>query len=272
MKTGLDTLIHSIELDQDQFDQDNSYHMQFKEYIKKRKELWQVYQTTLDTYKVNSELKGLAVTDWEVEESRIACENAKTAYESCQSSSLLELNNQLIEVNQKLQEVTLSKENTVSQEELLSENTKAKQVALEQFKLKYEVDLNQSIKTLKETLTVLDDKLSTANRSQDAIIIYEEQGQPDQYAAVLKYQNDEINSTIQTIASYNNKKCELETSLEGVNKNIDACNVTAPCDGVVNLSVDLVEDDYLATGGEVLTILPTGDSEYKVLRILSNNV
>lgn len=181
------------------------------------------------------------------------------------------LKEQLKEVDQKLQEVKLSKDNTLSQDDLLKENTKAKQVALEQFKLKYEVDLDNNLKSLNETLTALEDKLSAAKRSKEAIIVYENQGQPDQYASVLKYQNDEINSTIQTIDAYNAKKSELETSLESVNQNINACNVKAPCNGIINFSVDLVEGDYLAAGGEVLTILPEGDSEYKALIYISNS-
>ncbi len=271
MKTGLVTLINSVELEKDKFDQDNNYHMQFDAYLDKRKELWQAYQSALDTYEVNSELKGLAVTDWETEESRLACEKAKKNYESYKSSTLLELKEQLKEVDQKLQEVKLSKDNTLSQEDLLADNSKTKQAALEQFKLKYEIDLKSNLKSLNETLTALEDKLSTAKRSQEAIIVYEKQGQPDQYAAVLKYQNDEINTTIQTINAYNAKKGELETSLESVNQNIDSCNVKAPCSGIINLSLDLVEGDYLAAGSEVLTILPTGDSKYKVLIYISNS-
>ena len=271
MKTGLETLINSIELEKDKFDQDNNFRMQFEAYLAKRQELWQVYQSALDTYEVNSELKGLAVSDWEAEESRLACENAKKSYESYKSSTLLELKEQLKEVDQKLQEVKLSKDNTLSQEDLLGDNSKTKQAAIEQFKLKYEVDLQNNLKSLNETLTSLEDKLSTAKRSQESIIVYEKQGHPDQYAAVLKYQNDEVNTTIQTIDAYNSKKSELETSLEGVNQNINACNVKSPCNGIINLSVDLVEGDYLGTGGEVLTILPEGDSEYKALIYISNS-
>lgn len=271
MENGLVTLINSIELDKDEFDEDNNYRMQYEAYLEKRQDLWQVYQTALDIYEVNNELKGLAVSDWETEESRIACENAKKSYESYKSSTLLGLKEQLKEVDQKLQEVKLSKDNTLSQDDLLKENTKAKQVALEQFKLKYEVDLDNNLKSLNETLTALEDKLSAAKRSKEAIIVYENQGQPDQYASVLKYQNDEINSTIQTIDAYNAKKSELETSLESVNQNINACNVKAPCNGIINFSVDLVEGDYLAAGGEVLTILPEGDSEYKALIYISNS-
>lgn len=272
VQSGLRKFKKSVQLDKDQFDKNSIYRSQFNSYIQKRTQLYESYKRCFKTYEVNQELKGIAVSEWEVEESKIASENAKKEYEQFKENTILDIETQLNDVNQKLKDTHLSKESILTKDTLLEQNNIAKETALSQFQKKYQVELQATVKSIEETLMSLKDKLEGVKRSKDSIISYSVKDSDDkEYAQVMKYRNDEIQTVINALEGYENQKKELLTNLEKTNQSIESCYVKASCDGVINTSVDLVVGDVLSAQREVLTILPNNDTEYKGVFFVSNS-
>lgn len=272
VQSGLRKLKTSVQLGKDQFDKDSIYRSQFNSYLQKRTQLYESYQRSVKTYEVNQELKGIAVSEWEVEESKIASENAKKEYEHYKENTLLDIETQLNDVNQKLKDIQLNQESILTKETLLEQNKLAKDTALNQFQKQYQVELQASVKAIEESLMSLNDKLEGVIRSKDTIISYRvEDSEEKEYAQVMKYRNDEIQNVLTTLEGYENQKKELLTNLEKTNQSMESCYVKAPCDGVINSSIDLVMGDVLSAQREVLTILPDNDTEYKGVFYVNNS-
>lgn len=272
MESNLVLLQKSIQSGEDKFSKDNTYHMQYKSYVQKRKELQQVYKTALDTYETNKELKDIAVSAWEVEQSCIASENAYQAITTYKNTTLQEISTQIDDVNQKLSQLSIAMDTTLSKDDLLENNRKGMKSALDNFKLQYTVELEEKIQSYQETVTPLEDKLKSIDLSKDRTVTVESaDGDRKEFGEVTKFKNDELEATLLTITSYEDKLDELATTLEKLNQTIDSCYVKANCTGIVNTSVDLVKGNMLEAGIEVLTIVPEGDTEYKAQIYVSNN-
>ena len=272
METNLVLLQKSIQSGEDKFSKDNTYHMQYKSYVQKRKELQQEYKTALDTYETNKELKDIAVSAWEVEQSCIASENAYQAITTYKNTTLQEISTQIDDVNQKLSQLSIAMDTTLSKDELLENNRKGMKSALDNFKLQYTVELEEKIQSYQETVTPLEDKLKSIDLSKDRTVTVESaDGDRKEFGEVTKFKNDELEATLLIITSYEDKLDELATTFEKLNQTIDSCYVKANCTGIVNTSVDLVKGNTLEAGIEVLTIVPEGDTEYKAQIYVSNN-
>lgn len=64
---------------------------------------------------------------------------------------------------------------------------------------------------------------------------------------------------------------QLEQQLQNLTQDMESATVKATMDGVVNLSADLVEGDYIQAGQQVLSIIPgTGQSEFIVRSYVEN--
>lgn len=80
----------------------------------------------------------------------------------------------------------------------------------------------------------------------------------------------EIQTVSTEISNYNQKKQELEAGiLEVENGKLDTI-VKAPISGVVNLTSELVEGNYLGTGIEVMTIIPQEEDGFLVKSYIDN--
>ena len=268
----LKLLQKSIKKNKNYIDEDNAYSMQYVTYKQKKEELEQAFETAKKTYEANLELKDIAVTAWEVEESRLAKENAYDAITNYKTATLLNISNQLTEVTQKLKDLKLSDDNSLTKEDLLQDNKQSKQDALNNYKLQYIVDLESKLKTAKETVSSLVDKEKGLDLNEEQDYIYKDSdNSSNKYGEVASFQNEELTATIQAITTYKAKISELETNLEKLKQSIDSCIVRAKWSGKVNMSIDLVKGNTLASGEEVLTVLPDGKSQYKVRIYVSNS-
>lgn len=272
VKKQLTCLQKSINKDEDCFEEENSYHMQYTTYKQKKEELEKAYETAKKTYETNVELKDIAVTAWEVEESRIAKENAYNAIVNYKTSTLLDIANQLTETEQKLKELKLSDDNSLTKSELLTDNEKSKEEALKNYKLQYIVELQNNLKSAQETITTLNDKKESLDLSEIQDYIYnDEKDNTKKYGEVVSYENNELTTAIQSIKTYENKISELEANLEKLDQTINSCIVRVKWSGKVNMSIDLVKGNTLSEGTEVLTVLPDGKLQYKVLIYVTNS-
>lgn len=271
VKEGLECLIHSVEEGKSYFKKEDSslYANQYVSYETKRQELWQSYERADEAYEINQELKGIAVSEWEVEESRIAKEQAYSAYESYKSSTLSELKGQLSEVQVKLDEVALNQSALVEKETLLKQNAEARENALNQYHLNYMVEMQNAQRTLEENIKTVKNQLAEVSYASDKVLVYEAEDETE-YASVRKYKSDEIVAVQQSMSSCEASLKEVETQLTSLEQSITDCYVKSPCSGVLNVIQEPIVGNTIAAGTEVLSILPAEGTGYKCIIYVEN--
>ncbi|MDF2586713.1 MAG: hypothetical protein K0S41_554 [Anaerocolumna sp.] len=265
---GLKLLYSSVKAEENQFSENDNYSLQYKEYENKIAELNTAYEQAKENYELNKELEGLAVSEWDVEQSKIAMEDAKRAIETYKVSYLSSISTNITEVKKNIKDIKLSKDNTISKKELYKQNEEDQNDTLESFKLKYLVELDTTINTLKENSNSLESNISSLELQNEKICVVEEQD--NQVANIVEFKSNELKTTIDTIRTYSNKKEELESNINKLNTQIESATVRATRSGVINNNIELVQGDILASGIEVLTIIPEDDSQFKV-NIYVNN-
>jgi membrane fusion protein, peptide pheromone/bacteriocin exporter len=268
MLQGLMLLNSSINEGKSLFTSTDSYSLQYQECISKVEELTTGYEQAKENYEINKALEGLAVSEWEVEQSKIAMEDAKRAIETYKDSFLGNITSKITEVEKNLKDIKLRKDNTISKKELYKQNNKDKNAAIENYKLKYMVELDTTINSLKNNIKTLEMNKSNLELQEETTYYVKEQD--GQLGSLVEYRNNELRTTLNTIDTYNKKKEELEANISKLNLQIENANVKATKSGVVNNNLDLVEGDTLASGTEVLTIIPDSDSKFKVNIYVSN--
>jgi HlyD family secretion protein len=265
---GLNLLYSSVEKDKNLFESTSSYSLQYEEYESKREELITAYNQAKENYNINKALEGLAVTEWEVQQSKIAMEEAESAIVSYQVSFLSSISTNITDVKKNMKELELAKDNTLSKEDLLKQNSKDKEAALNNFRLQYMVELDTGIATLTENI-------ETLQNNKDGLELQEEKNleledSKNQHISLVEYRNNELRTTISNINTYADKKAELQANIDKLNLQIDSAIVKAARSGVINSKIELVEGDIMPSGTEVLTIIPEDNSEYKVSIYVNN--
>lgn len=257
---GLKILKSSIENGKNQFDAESSYSLQYEEYIKKIADLTTTYEQAKETYEVNKALEGLAVSEWDVQQSMNALEEAERAVDTYKISFMNNITSNITEMEKNIEEITLNKKNTMSKEKLLKQNENDRISALDNFKLQYIVELENAINTLKDNIAGLEANKQSLEL-QGEKTVFDDNGVE---VNIAQYRNNELAATINNINTYRNKKRELEASIIKINSQIDSAIVKASRSGSVNSYIELVEGDTLQGGVEVLSIIPENDSDYKV--------
>src|SRR5690606_36397604 len=149
-----------------------------------------------------------------------------------------------------------NKENTTSKEALLERNQIERITALDNFKLQYIVELDNTIKTLEDNITKLEANKQTLEILGEKTFMDDEGTE----ASLSQYKNNELATIINSINSYENKKKELEANIEKINFQIESAIVKATMSGTVNSNIELVEGNILQSGIEVMSIIPEDDS------------
>lgn len=265
---GLKILYSSIVEEESLFGEVNSYSLQYEEYVNKLEELKTAHQQAKDNYDINKELEGIAVSEWEVGQSKIAMEDANRAVETYRTSLLGSITSNITEVTKKLDEIKLSKDNTMSKVELYKKNNKDLSASLENFKLKYIVELDTTIDSLTNNINNLELNKSSLELKDEKTYFVEEN---NQHGSLAAFKISELRTTIDNINTYKNRIGDIETNIVKINTKINSAIVKATKAGVVNTNIEMVEGDTLASGVDVLTIIPENDSEYKVNIYVSND-
>lgn len=267
MLEGVKTLKASIEKGENLFKEESSYSLQYKEYLNKLAELEMTYEQSKEAYQVNKALEGLAVSEWDVEQSKVIAENAERAIESYKVSFMNSIITNIGELEKSIEEIKLNKDSAQSKDELIKRNREEQKAALDNFILQYSLDLDNTINSLTESLQNLELNRDSLKLQDDKVLL-DKDGVD---ANLLEYKNREISNTIDKIDTYENRKLELEASIDKIKLQIDNAIVKAARSGVINSNMELVPGNILQSGLEVLSIIPEADSDYKVNIYVSNS-
>ncbi|HHV09333.1 MAG TPA: HlyD family efflux transporter periplasmic adaptor subunit [Clostridiales bacterium] len=264
---GMQQLKLSINEGSSVFREKSTYSLQYDEYVNKIADLTAAYEQAKENYEINNELKGLSVTEWEVQQSETAMEEAGRAVSTYQVNFLSALSSNITDMEKKIEETALAKDNTVSKDVLYRENEDERKAALDNYKLKYLVELDNTITTLEENISTLETNRDRLKLQGEKNLMMDN---GDEEAKLVEYRNSELRSTIASIDSYSDKAGELRTTLDKLNTQIDQAVVKATRTGIVNSNVELVKGDILSSGTEVLTIIPQDNNKFKVNIYVSN--
>ncbi|SHO52988.1 HlyD family efflux transporter periplasmic adaptor subunit [Anaerocolumna xylanovorans] len=267
-KTGLNLLKKSIEQGKSLFTDNSSYSLQYQEYENKLAELNTAYGQAKEDYDINKALAGLAVTEWEVEQSQIKVQDAKRAIDTYEASYLKEIKNNIAETEKSIEELKLSQKGTLSKEDLLKKSEEERENALLNFQLNYQVDLRDKITALKDSIKSLTDNLDNLKLEDKKVLMTGGKAKTD--AALEEYKNTEIRGTIDSIKADEDKKKELAAAIEKLNSQIEDAAVKAAKTGVINSGTELVTGDTLNAGTPVMTIIPDNESSFKANIYVSN--
>lgn len=267
-KNGLNLLKKSMEQGKSLFKDNSSYSLQYQEYENKLAELNTAYKQAEEDYDMNKALEGLAVTEWEVEQSQIKAQDAKRAIDTYKASYLKEVESNITETEKSMKELTLSQKGTLSKKELLKKSEEERTNALLNFQLNYQVDLQSKIAALKDSIKSLTDNLDNLKLEDKKVLLTGEKAKTD--ASLEEYKNTEIRSAIDSMKTDEDKKKELAAAIEKLNSRIEDATVKAAKSGVINSSTELVKGDTLSAGTPVMTIIPDNESSFKANIYVSN--
>ena len=211
-------------------------------------------------------MEGLAVSEWDAQQSKVIMEEAERAIDTYKVSFMNSITANIIEVEKNLKDISLSKENTTSKYGLLKRNEKERIAALDNFKLQYIVELDNAIKNTEDNIAKLDANKESLEVLAEKNFVDEEGTE----ASLSQYRNNELATTISGINSYENRRGELKTNIDKINSQIDSAIVKATMSGTINSNIELVEGNILQSGVEVLSIIPKDDSNYKANIYVSN--
>jgi HlyD family secretion protein len=263
---GLKTLKSSIVKDKSLFDSESSYSLQYEEYINKITDLTTAYEQAEENYEANKALEGLAVSEWDVQQSKAAMEEAERTIDTYKVNFMNSITTNITEVEKNILDITLSKDNTLSKDKLLEQNESDWIAALDNFKLQHIVELDNILNSLTDNIASLEaNKQSLELQSEKTIV--DTNGIE---ASLTEYRNKELSNVINSINTYENKKSELETNIDKINSQIDSAIVKATMSGSININIELVEGNTLQSGVEVLSIIPDNNIEYKANTYVSN--
>lgn len=263
---GLKTLKSSIEEGKSFFYIETSYSLQYEEYINKLADLTSSFEQAKENYEVNKALEGLAVSEWDVQQSKLVMEESERAIDTYKANFMNSLNVSINEAEKNIEDITLNKNNTISKDTLLARNEDERIAALDNFKLQYIVELDSTIKTLEDNITKLEANKQTLEILGEKTFMDDEGTE----ASLSQFKNNELATTINNINTYENRKSELEANIGKINSQIESAIVKATMSGTINSNIELVEGDFLQSGIEVMNIIPEDDSNYKV-NIYVNN-
>lgn len=89
-------------------------------------------------------------------------------------------------------------------------------------------------------------------------------------AACKQYELNTLSDILKDIEEKKNVKKELELTIETLEASVDNTIVKAQIDGIINMNMELVKGDVIATGSKILTIIPIGERLYKVCMNIKN--
>ena len=264
-KEGLETLIKSVKSGKDSFNGTSFFKLQYEQYESKVRQLQQDYETALEDYNLNFDLQEYGISESELAESEMKADAAKQAILDYKTSFLAEARQKLSEVKENLSDSKNQKKGQLSKSTLLKNNKTQKRNELNSYVAEYKSGLNGTITELEDAITALEDSIKSLKLEKSKNYQY---ANKDSSVSSLKI--NELKTTIESITAYNSKIDELKSQLKTIQFEIDNATVTAAIDGVVNSNVELVDGDVLATGTQVMTIIPAGGSAYKVNIYVSN--
>lgn len=269
--SAYNTLKRCVNDGKNYFSTSDKYRSLYTDYEYKLNNLKNTYEEQKRVYEAYEALSGVAISKSELESARIQMQKAEGEYTTFKSNFISDINKIISEKEIRVSELESSVSGTLDKETLLELNGKDKERALNKLYLderQAAIDLKEkltdSINSLELNITLGDAELKTIT---DAV--GDNESKLD-YSLVERTRVQEIVATDEKIKSTNDNITAIEQNIKKLQLDIDNAIVRASIDGVVNVVSQIYEGDFVASGNEILTVIPDKNSAF-TMQILVNN-
>lgn len=265
---GYVLLLKSIESEKNEFTTVNSYANLYSQYVSKVTELLNVYVEVKKNYDLNLSLKGIAVTNSQIEQSKQSMDEAFNTLQNYKMTYRAEVSGQLTELELRLLELEKGSNLELTKDVILENNQLSKERALNKFKTDTLVALQERVESNQQNLITLKQNQEQLTLEASKILKLDEAGK--EIAALENYKITEIINVINAIDTNEQELSQLKSQLDQINQDVENATVQAQISGKINIITDIAKGDSVFAGTQILTIVPYNDTTYKVQVLLNN--
>lgn len=185
-------------------------------------------------------------------------------------SSLSELENNIEIQKEKINNLT-NKKNTIvdsykNKIESLKKLIESAKRDVSKYKNNSALDVKKKLDDASKSIDTLESDLDKCKFTPELDSINQELATNE----ITKYKIDTLVELDNNTKNNETKITELKSNIETLQLSIDKSTVKAMIDGIISVKQDIAEGELLASGTEVLEIIPKNDSQYKVQLYVSN--
>lgn len=198
-------------------------------------------------------------------------QKAEGEYTAFRSNFLSDINKTISEKEIRVAELESSVSGTLDKETLLELNDKDKENTLKKLYLEERQAASDLIEKLTDSINSLE--LNITLGKAELKTITDAAGENEKkldYSLVERTRVQEIVATDEKIKITTDNIATIEQNIKKLQLDINNAIVRANVDGVVNVLSEIYEGDFLASGNEILTVIPDKNSAF-TMQILVNN-
>lgn len=269
LKEAYELLLLSIKQGKSYFSEENQYSYLYDDYVFNVRNLKNQYEEARDVYEAYKSLENYGVSKVEIENARIQMEKAEGAYLNYESSYLAEIQRIIKEKEINILDLENRISGSSDKETLLKLNEEDRENALKKFYLTERQNMtdlrekiSESINTLQLTIKLGEIQLNSIlnNKEDNSTVMMD----------VERMKSREIVNTDEHIKSLAENIKTIEQHIKKVELDITNSMVRANIDGTVDVLYEMLPGDFVASGQEVLKIIPDNDTAYKMQIFVSN--
>lgn len=269
--SAYNTLKKCVNEEQNYFSTSDRYSSLYSDYKYKLNTLKSTYEEQKRVYEAYEALSGIAISKSELESARIQMQKAEGEYSTFRSNFLSDINKTISEKEIRVSELESSVSGTLDKKTLMELNDKDKDNTLKKLYLEERQTASDSIEKLTDSINSLQLNITLGRAELKTITdaAGENENKLD-YSLVERTRVQEIVATDEKIKGTTDNIVVVEQNIKKLQLDIDNAIVKANIDGVVNVISEIYKGDFLASGNQILTVIPDTNSAF-TMQILVNN-
>lgn len=242
----------------------------YNDYDYKTNMLKNTYEEQKRVYEAHLALSGIAVSKSELESAKLQMQKAEGEYSSFKSNFISDVEKNINEKEIRVSELESRLSGTMDKASLLKLNEVDRENSIKRLYLDERTAASDAIEKLTDTINSL--KLNITLAAAELKTITDAAGDENNlnYSLVERTKVQEIVSTDEKIKAVKENIQTVEQNIKKLQLDIDNAVVRANMDGVINILAELYSGDFIASGNNVLTIIPDKDSAFTMQIMISN--
>lgn len=269
--SAYETLKKSVNVGENYFSVSDSNRVLYTDYIYKLNTLKNTYNEQKRVYEAYEALSGVEISKSELENARTQMQKAEGEYAAFISNFLSDIDKTISEKKIRVAELESSISGTLDKDTLLELNDKDKESALKKLYINERQAASDLMDNLTDNINSL--RLNIVLGEAELKTISDATGNNKNninYSVVERTKSQEIIATDEKIKNIYDNIAAIEQNIKKLQLDIDSAIVRANINGVVNVLLQIYEGDFVASGNEILTVIPNNNSRF-TMQIHVNN-
>lgn len=265
------TLKKSVTDSKNYFPSGDRYASLYTDYEYKLNTLKNTYDEKKRIYDAYVALSGVAITKSQLEDARIQMQDAEGEYTSFKSKFLSDVEKDISDKEISVEEQESKVSGTMDKQALLTLNEKDRSNSQKTLYLQERNDASNSMDNLTDSIETLKQKIILSDAELETITDADgDNGDSLNYSLVERSKVQETVATDEKIKAVTDSIAETRENIKKLDLNIKNAIVRASVDGVVNVLSEIYTGDFVASGVNILTVIPNNDSAFKIQMTVSN--